>query len=307
MAAGVLDSIGSFINSPPGPLAAGAALAGVVWKFFERIEAVLTDQTKLEIAGWLRTVEVGKKAARLRGLLLRYFNGMDNLGLGFPVCYALLSIGVGVFPIIAIHKFRLGLTSAFFLLCDCAGLFILTFNWVRQQSSAMRAVFEYYDNALAHLPPGVPFKERVILPVIIVAIYEAGTVGVMMLGFDFALKYTVLNPRGVVDLIDRFTHASLSQIPMMIGIGMQNMTTQITSFFWNVGTYVYIFLYPILTILLLGSIAVIVKAREFDIRFSWFNRKFDVEKKPLQSIGLVAGAIVAVVYWSIALIHRLLT
>jgi hypothetical protein len=307
MATGVLDSIGTFINSPPGQLAAGAALAGLVWKFFERIEAVLTDQTKLEIAGWLRSVEVGKKTARLRGLLLRYFNGMDNLGLRLPVCYALLSIGVGVYPMIAIHKFQLDLTSAFFLLCDCAGLFILTFHWVRQQSSATRTVFEHYDNALARLPPGVPYKKGVIIPVIIVAIYQAGTVGVMMMGFHIALKYTVLNPRGVVELIDRFTHAPLSKLPMMIGMGMHNMSTQITGFFWNVGTYVYIFLYPILTILLLGSTAVIVKAREFDIRFSWFNRKFDVEKKPLQSIGLVAGAIVAIVYWSIALIYRLLT
>jgi hypothetical protein len=29
-------------------------LAGIVWKFFERVEAVLTDETKLEIAVWLK-------------------------------------------------------------------------------------------------------------------------------------------------------------------------------------------------------------------------------------------------------------
>src|ERR1700721_2657311 len=48
-----LPSVTTFINSPPGQLVAGAALAGIVWKFFERVEAVLTDQTKLEIAVWL--------------------------------------------------------------------------------------------------------------------------------------------------------------------------------------------------------------------------------------------------------------
>jgi len=28
-------------------------MAGIVWKFFERVEAVLKEQTKLEIAVWL--------------------------------------------------------------------------------------------------------------------------------------------------------------------------------------------------------------------------------------------------------------
>jgi hypothetical protein len=41
-------------------------------------------------------------------------------------------------------------------------------------------------------------------------------------------------------------------------------------------------------------------ARHFDIGFGWFNRKFDIEKKPLSAIGLVAGALVAVAYWGFA-------
>jgi hypothetical protein len=48
-----LGAVQKFINSPPGQLAAGGVLAGIVWKFFERVEAVLTDNTKLEIAVWL--------------------------------------------------------------------------------------------------------------------------------------------------------------------------------------------------------------------------------------------------------------
>src|ERR1017187_6035012 len=54
-----LDTITKIINSPPGQLAAGGVLAGIVWKFFERVEAVLTDQTKLEIAVWLLGGKVG--------------------------------------------------------------------------------------------------------------------------------------------------------------------------------------------------------------------------------------------------------
>lgn len=52
--ADLLDSLTRLVNSPPGQIAAGGLLAGIVWKFFERVEAVLTDQTKHEIARWLR-------------------------------------------------------------------------------------------------------------------------------------------------------------------------------------------------------------------------------------------------------------
>jgi len=43
-------------------------------------------------------------------------------------------------------------------------------------------------------------------------------------------------------------------------------------------------------------------ARRLDIGFAWFNRRFDIEKKPLQSIGLVVGALVALIYWAFELI-----
>jgi hypothetical protein len=36
-----LTTFTNFINSPSGQLVAGGVLAGVVWKFFERVEAVL--------------------------------------------------------------------------------------------------------------------------------------------------------------------------------------------------------------------------------------------------------------------------
>jgi hypothetical protein len=53
-----------------------------------------------------------------------------------------------------------------------------------------------------------------------------------------------------------------------------------------------------------GSGFLLKAARRFDIGFDWFNRKFDIEKKPLQSIGLVAGALVAVVYWAAVIVSR---
>jgi hypothetical protein len=56
--------------------------------------------------------------------------------------------------------------------------------------------------------------------------------------------------------------------------------------------------------LYVGSGFLLKAARRFDLGFDWFNRKFDIEKKPLQSIGLVAGALVALVYWAAVIVSR---
>jgi hypothetical protein len=59
----VLTALTHLIQSPPGQLAAGGILTGIVWKFFERVQAVLTDQTKLEIAVWLLGVKFAQDPA----------------------------------------------------------------------------------------------------------------------------------------------------------------------------------------------------------------------------------------------------
>jgi len=64
--------------------------------------------------------------------------------------------------------------------------------------------------------------------------------------------------------------------------------------FW---TSIWLWLYA-------GAGFLLKAVRRLDIGFDWFNRKFDIEKKPLQSIGLVAGTLVAVVYWAVAIVSR---
>ncbi len=61
MPSNFFDSLTNFINSQPGQLAAGGVLGGIVWKFLERVESVLKDETKKEIAVWLVGVKVGQK------------------------------------------------------------------------------------------------------------------------------------------------------------------------------------------------------------------------------------------------------
>jgi hypothetical protein len=59
-------------------------------------------------------------------------------------------------------------------------------------------------------------------------------------------------------------------------------------------------------VLYAGSGFILRAARRFDIGFQWFNRKFDIEKKPLSAIGLVSGALVAIAYWTVAVAVRVI-
>jgi hypothetical protein len=52
--ADALTTITKLIQSPPGQFAAGGVLAGIVWKFFERVGGVLNEQTNREIGRWIR-------------------------------------------------------------------------------------------------------------------------------------------------------------------------------------------------------------------------------------------------------------
>ena len=60
-------------------------------------------------------------------------------------------------------------------------------------------------------------------------------------------------------------------------------------------------------LLLYGLSALLLKAaRRLDIGLAFFNHLVDIDKKPLLSIGLVAGVLVAVAYWLSLIILKLL-
>jgi hypothetical protein len=72
--ADTLTNISNFITSPPGRLLAGVVLAGIVWKCFEKIEAVLSDDTKLGIAVWLLDLRIGKAVEPWANTFIRIFD-----------------------------------------------------------------------------------------------------------------------------------------------------------------------------------------------------------------------------------------
>lgn len=64
----------------------------------------------------------------------------------------------------------------------------------------------------------------------------------------------------------------------------------------------YLWFYPAFIssawmVVLIASTFLVRLARRSDATFHWLSKKLDIEGKPVQSIGLVAGAIVAVLFW----------
>ena len=78
-----------------------------------------------------------------------------------------------------------------------------------------------------------------------------------------------------------------------------NPTSSITPLtFWFTSIATWLWLYSLAGFLLIAS-------RRVQIGFDQFNAKFDIEKKPLQSIGLVAGGLAASVYWTAVVFSRI--
>src|SRR5882757_2969914 len=74
MLASAIDGFTNIVNSPPAQLVAGGVLAGIVWKFFERVESILRESTKVEIAVWLVGVDIGRGVEQWSGHFAKVFD-----------------------------------------------------------------------------------------------------------------------------------------------------------------------------------------------------------------------------------------
>jgi hypothetical protein len=110
----------------------------------------------------------------------------------------------------------------------------------------------------------------------------------------FLLLTAAVNPGNVIHLLSIFIHP-IRFFRALIEVSVEDQMWYLL--FPTFFTIIWLWLYA-------GSGFLLKAARRFDIGFDWFNRKFDIEKKPLQSIGLVAGSLVALMYWTFAIIHR---
>lgn len=275
MAADFADTVHRFISSPPGQLVAGGTLAGIVWKFFERVEAVLTDQTKFAIAVWLVGVSAGRIIEPWPDTFARIFDrvfGQKHLSWKCFSRSCLLSI--------------FGMIVSF--------LVALLVYLPMIDPTLVRTFMAKFDPSQI-----TGARITIVLVLILLMISVCCLIDyVSLLKTRWAIRLTKGLAMGVlrtlmIFLIDGLLGLMLvvvSTILLSPLTGIANLTSIAMGSIW-------LWLYGLCGFLL-------IVARRVDPGFQWFNSKFDIEKKPLQAIGLVAGAVVAVMYWSLALTAR---
>lgn len=279
-------TITNFINSPPGQVAAGSVLFGTIWTFFERVESLLTDKTKLEIAVWLVGVKVGEKIKPWPETFAKMFDrvfGVKHLSWNCFWRSCLLSCVVQF--VTCLLSFERDSDWSFIFLSA------LVINIVPDYLSLLKT--RYMIGRLANM--SLTYRRGLILDFVT-------SVGIFVLWaiviYGIALGVTLLDQPGA--------SSGFASYRIIRGA----IAAVVTSVFLVPYSYGLVILIPLLATsiwiwLYVGSGLVIKFARRFDIGFQWFNSKFDIENKPLQSIGLVAGVLVALLYWTAAAIRHI--
>jgi len=298
--ADALTTISHLINSPPGQLAAGGVLAGVVWKFFERVESVLNEDTKLEIALWLLEVKVGEKVEPWPDTFAKVFDrvfGTKHFSLRcfWRSCVASYSVAaiaalVGAVRINAPIPGYWTLTDSLALLGH--GIVMLLIG------SVIGNVLPDYISLL---------ETRIALRILCRRDRTATYVGVLAFDLLFTIGVAIVAAMiagwVIVDVLVLHGAKTITEpYPFSTGLSAALFINQNLVLLWILPAFftsIWLWLYA-------GSGFLLKAARRFDIGFDWFNRKFDIEKKPLQSIGLVAGALVAVVYWTAVIVSKMI-
>jgi hypothetical protein len=277
----IITTVTTLITSPPGQVLAGGVLGGIVWKFFERLETLLAEQTKFEVAVWLVGLNASAKVPwpdtftkvinRLFGdrhLTFRCFVASLAFSLAFGlVAFTATSVADTSFnPIVSVRM--LGFYGRAVLVSNCLP--------------------DYLSLLKTRLTLRVMSRGKMVGFFLIADLLLSAAIGLMsaslfgVLGIWFTTSHFSFEQgfRSWIYLLSRPDGLSFSAVIVPV-----------------FSTSIWLWLYA-------GSGFLLKASRRFDLGFQWFNRKFDIEKNPLQCIGLVAGALVACLYWTFAIVSR---
>jgi hypothetical protein len=315
-----------------GQFAIGIGLMYLIEKFFKFVEEKLTDDTKLEIAVWLLGVKVGQKVEPWPETFARVFDRVfGNRHLSWKCfwrpCLATLiasviCIGLLAYlepfavakPTLSVRSYYLSLpvfsveaTALPLCLVDYVSLFETRFalHLLRRWSSSASIVILLLADLIVTGATGfisydVTWLGGTLHPFqtytqIVVAQEEALSLWKNELRSDYQSASQGRKGTSLPNVIKEIKRLRATQeaIPRRALYMFESMW--FPCFF----SCLWLWLYA-------GSGFLLKAARRFDIGFDWFNRKFDIEKKPLSSIGLVAGALVAVIYWGAVIVSLII-
>ena len=179
------------------------------------------------------------------------------------------------------------------------------FSWfLYEQSKVDSLSLHFRDGFMANILPDYVslLKARVLIGWMRSMRHGSALLGVIVMDFALTLGWALFTALvlihvlygGTPDIAGALNVAFNHSFDMLFVMRRIGMWYVIYPMFF---TSIWLWLYA-------GSGFILKAARRFDVGFDWFNRHFDIEKKPLQSIGLVAGALVAIVYWTVVVVSR---
>jgi len=287
MQSGVLNTITKLIQSPPKSLGAGVVLFGAVWGFFKGVESILTDDTKFEMAVWLVGVKVGQKVKPWPDTFAKVFDrvfGTKHLSWKCFWRSCLASYGMVAVVILWESVQPRTYRSSESLLEIASGT----------------AYYSFFGNVV---PDFVSLLEtRYVLGRMVPERRTWMLIGWVMIdllittGMALLVAHVILSSWWVDNNPLKWSWTPKAFWSHFTDYHQVNsaITFTVPAFF----TSVWLWLYA-------GSGFLLKAARRFDIGFDWFNRKFDIEKKPLSSIGFVAAVLVVVCYSSAVIITHI--
>ena len=299
-----LPSVTNLINSPPGQLVAGAALAGIVWKFFERVEAVLYDDTKLEVALWLWDIKTTEKAQKWSLALTTIFQRIFGAKQFSWKCIsrstiastaALIGASLLSLPPLRAHPENFNWHWIVALWAGCVTSDFISLLLTRSFFSLME---RYPTRAVSFII--ADFLLSVIFAWLFFDLWGSAYytlrefwIGTIILPWEIDkamilhfLRTLLLKVRDIPSFALVVSDEVGPTVDMHSAFVLSSLITSIP--LW----------------LFAGSGFLLKAARRFDIGFQWFNRKADIEKHPLNAIGLVAGSLVALIYWAWAVFRH---
>ncbi|HXP87492.1 MAG TPA: hypothetical protein VN841_22360 [Bryobacteraceae bacterium] len=304
-----LSTITEFIIEPAAPFAAGGVLFGIVWELFKRVESILNKNTKMEIAVWLMGLTAAEKVPwpNTFGVIFERIFGERHLSWKCFRTSAIISVGLscGVqgiwylshprdFPALATDVMQgLGVAESTFsrwLVVPALLAFnALSVNGVADYLSLWktRSLLKRFDS----------FSRARQISLLLLDTLLSGLIGAAVLIVMLMVLQPILYKQSAFadfDEFKRFLQEMIFGGYVYGDSGPPESTFFYPAFFPSVWLWLYA-----------GSGFLLKAAREFDIGFKWFNRRFNIEGKPLSSIGLVAAALVAILWWIVVIVSLL--
>jgi hypothetical protein len=282
----------------------GLVLAGLIWKIAEMVEGVLSADTKLRIAVWLLDQKpvstmiqrwpdtfrdvffaiFGKRFLSWKCFLRScIYSICASLIMSTLICFdtyrrfegfalpewrnGVFAVGITTIVLFTINVLpdylSLGETRfILWILKPRRSFWFVVFVLICDLGFSLAGPF-YLGMTLIHWDPVLPFPfNRMVMWVGESLFYEMYK--------DYRL--------------------GVSAVPSSSEVAMLTHLHRVVWAYPSILMSAWIWLYVVASIL-------IKLGHRFDIGFAWFNRHMNIEEKPLQSIGIVLGGIVAVICW----------